>query len=91
MRKAWELVCLNQFHDIIPGSSIHQVYVDSQQQYAEVRAMAEGVKDAALHAIAAQIAPGGQSLLLVNPTAFARNDLAFLASCVARGSAIAPR
>lgn len=77
LRKAWELVCLNQFHDIIPGSSIHQVYVDSQQQYTEVRALAEGVKAEALRAIAAQIAPDHRALLLVNPTTFTRHDLAF--------------
>ena len=32
LRSAWELVCLNQFHDIIPGSSITPVYVESLQQ-----------------------------------------------------------
>lgn len=77
LRKAWELVCLNQFHDIIPGSSIHQVYVDSQQQYAEVRTMAEGVKAAALHTLARQMAPESRALLLINPTTFTRHDLAF--------------
>lgn len=77
LRKAWELICLNQFHDIIPGSSIHQVYVDSQQQYAEVRDLAEGVKADALHAIASQLAPAGRSVLLINPTTFTRHDLAF--------------
>ena len=30
---AWEILLLNQFHDIIPGSSIHQVYQDSKKQY----------------------------------------------------------
>ncbi len=34
LQEAWELVCLNQFHDIIPGSSIGAVYVESQEQYA---------------------------------------------------------
>jgi hypothetical protein len=33
-QRAWQLVCLNQFHDIIPGSSIGPVYVESQAQYA---------------------------------------------------------
>ena len=36
VHEAWELVCLNQFHDIIPGSSIGPVYDESQQQYAQV-------------------------------------------------------
>ncbi len=34
----WKLLLLNQFHDIIPGSSVHQVYVDSQEQYREIDA-----------------------------------------------------
>ncbi|MEZ4867052.1 MAG: alpha-mannosidase [Caldilineaceae bacterium] len=77
LRQAWEVVCLNQFHDIIPGSSIHQVYTDSQQQYAAVRALAEDVKAEALRTLAAHLAPGGNALLLINPTAFTRHDLAF--------------
>jgi alpha-mannosidase len=52
LNKAWELVCLNQFHDIIPGSSIGPVYVESQEQYAEVRADGGGVIDGALAALA---------------------------------------
>ena len=51
INKAWEIVCLNQFHDIIPGSSINPVYVESQEQYAEVRDMGESVRDEALEAI----------------------------------------
>lgn len=29
LNKSWECVLLHQFHDIIPGSSIHEVYEDS--------------------------------------------------------------
>ena len=36
-RRSWQTVCLNQFHDIIPGSSIHEVYEESRRQYAQVR------------------------------------------------------
>ena len=74
LNKAWELVCLNQFHDIIPGSSIAPVYVESQAQYAEIRAMAEGVIDAAL----AALTPAGAHAVVANPSSFARTDLAFL-------------
>jgi len=73
--RAWELVCLNQFHDIIPGSSINPVYVESQEQYAEIRSLGEQVRDQALAAIGAQM---DADALLVNPTGFARRDLAFL-------------
>lgn len=32
----WTTVLLNQFHDIIPGSSIAEVYEESQKQYLEL-------------------------------------------------------
>lgn len=31
--KIWELILVNQFHDIIPGSSINEVYEDSKKDY----------------------------------------------------------
>ncbi|HYN89310.1 MAG TPA: alpha-mannosidase, partial [Ardenticatenaceae bacterium] len=71
---AWQLVCLNQFHDIIPGSSITAVYTESLQQYEQVTAMGAEVLNSALRTIARV---HGGDLLLVNPTSFARGDLAF--------------
>jgi len=32
----WRLTLLNQFHDILPGTSIEEVYVDSQKQYEAI-------------------------------------------------------
>lgn len=37
INNAWETVLLNQFHDVIPGSSIKEVYVDSDAMYEEVK------------------------------------------------------
>ncbi|GLV53807.1 alpha-mannosidase [Dictyobacter sp. S3.2.2.5] len=72
--RAWQLICLNQFHDIIPGSSIHDVYVDSAEQYKEISELGASVRDQAFQAIAEQI---GGDVLLANPTSFERNDLAY--------------
>ncbi|RLC96603.1 MAG: alpha-mannosidase [Chloroflexi bacterium] len=90
LRRAWELVCLNQFHDIIPGSSIGPVYTESLRQYEEVQAIAARVRDDALAAITSgastqvdsRLQPARddlsrQHLLLVNPTPFPRRDPAF--------------
>lgn len=38
--EAWKKVLLNQFHDILPGSSIARVYEEANQMYAEVQATA---------------------------------------------------
>jgi alpha-mannosidase len=34
LRDAWEIVLRNQFHDVLPGTSISPVYVDVAQEYA---------------------------------------------------------
>lgn len=36
LHKMWKLTLLNQFHDILPGSSIEEVYEDSKVQYEEI-------------------------------------------------------
>ncbi|MBD5455236.1 MAG: alpha-mannosidase [Lachnospiraceae bacterium] len=33
LHKAWEVILRNQFHDILPGSSIKEVYEDSKKEY----------------------------------------------------------
>jgi alpha-mannosidase len=83
--KAWEVVCLNQFHDIIPGSSINAVYVDSQQQYGEIRQMAQTAADSAIAALGGKL---GGDILIANPTSFARQDLAFYAGSITDGQRV---
>ena len=73
-RDAWKVVCLNQFHDIIPGSSIGAVYAESQAQYAELAGRVQSLQDESLACIR-RMADG--DMLLVNPTSFRRDDLAF--------------
>lgn len=34
--QVWKLTMLNQFHDILPGSSIAEVYIDSWEQYESI-------------------------------------------------------
>lgn len=41
--EAWKAVLLNQFHDIIPGSSIHRVYQEAEAAYDEVAQTAREV------------------------------------------------
>ncbi len=48
LAEAWRHVLLNQFHDIIPGSSIHRVYEEAEAGYAHVLDTAETVAAEAL-------------------------------------------
>lgn len=76
----WQLVCLNQFHDILPGSSVEKVYQDSQSQYQEVIQSARELSAKGLTAIAGAFSDSSESqtftgILLANPTSFKRDDL----------------
>jgi alpha-mannosidase len=72
---AWHTICLNQFHDIIPGSSIGPVYEESQAQYAELTQNIIQVRDEALQTLAQNL---DGNILLVNPTSFTQTGLVFL-------------
>jgi alpha-mannosidase len=52
LTRLWETLCLNQFHDIIPGSSIDQVYADAHRDYAEIERGGLALRAAALAALA---------------------------------------
>jgi alpha-mannosidase len=54
LTELWQQLLLNQFHDILPGSSITQVYDDSAGQLAAVAAGAERLITAAGGALAAE-------------------------------------
>ncbi|MDB5326726.1 MAG: hypothetical protein JWM57_2295 [Phycisphaerales bacterium] len=62
----WKTLLLNQFHDILPGSSIGEVYSDSAKQFEEL--FAKGEKLLAVNA------KGGKQL--VNTTGFDRKEVA---------------
>ena len=46
LTKGWKMILTNQFHDIIPGSSIHEVYEDSRRDYEVIRRIGEDVVSA---------------------------------------------
>ena len=41
--RLWKLLLLQQFHDILPGSSIGEVYEDAERDLAEVEAGANAL------------------------------------------------
>jgi alpha-mannosidase len=65
----WRVLLRNQFHDILPGSSLREVYETAERELVEVIAGAGECIDAAL----AELAPGGgDAALVVNPDLSAR-------------------
>ena len=46
--RLWKLVLLNQFHDVIPGSSIELVYKDTNEIYKDILSSGERLLDTAV-------------------------------------------
>ncbi|MBQ8611924.1 MAG: alpha-mannosidase [Oscillospiraceae bacterium] len=64
--KLWKAVLTNQFHDILPGSSIHQVYEDCDVIYARTFAQANALFDEAITALNTHIGVGDDQLAVWN-------------------------
>ncbi|HEX6288547.1 MAG TPA: alpha-mannosidase [Herpetosiphonaceae bacterium] len=80
LNQGWKLILLNQFHDILPGSSIPEVYQDAREQFDEIMRIGRQVRDAAL----SQITAGSDArLLAVNTLGWERNDPLFVPQALA--------
>ncbi|WMJ88730.1 alpha-mannosidase [Anaerocolumna sp. MB42-C2] len=75
----WKTVLINQFHDILPGSSIHEVYEVTKQEYAELtKKMNELIGDCL-----AVLTGQGDGITLYNTLGFERDDIVNLGDCKA--------
>lgn len=70
----WELILLNQFHDIIPGTSIKEVYDESWQQYEKVIDSGKALLNKALKAIGKNIELNEKAFIVFNQLSFIRNE-----------------
>ncbi|MGG6310941.1 alpha-mannosidase [Paenibacillus macerans] len=60
LQEGWELILLNQFHDIIPGTAIPEVYVTSREHYDRVFRLGQEVLEQGLQALAAEMHTEGE-------------------------------
>lgn len=67
LNHAWKLVCLNQFHDILPGSSIGAVYQDAAIQYKEVLQIGETVCEKSMLSLESLVKPADYMVLNTTP------------------------
>lgn len=72
--QGWQLILLNQFHDVLPGSSIHEVYEDAERIYAEARAIGQEVRDEALATLQQHLPIKTQEPLILNTLTWERTD-----------------
>ena len=79
---AWKIVMFNQFHDILPGSSIREVYFDAEQDYSEAKKMGAYNLYNALDFISKKInssfIKNGKQVTVYNPLSWKRSDIAVI-------------
>ncbi|HZD52386.1 MAG TPA: alpha-mannosidase, partial [Woeseiaceae bacterium] len=76
LHDGWKIVLRNQFHDIIPGSAIREVYEDCREEYGESGEIAAGCRSAALANLAPRDAP--RTFTVVNSASWQRSGLVSL-------------
>ncbi len=70
---SWKLLLMNQFHDILPGSSIARVYEDAQEAYGKLQATAAEITTAATGVLAG--GRRGWAVTLFNSLSWERSEL----------------
>ncbi len=81
LEAAWKKALFNQFHDILPGTSITQVFLEANQAWQEVAQVASKILNAAMEAIATQISlpppphPNALPILVFNPLNWQRSEV----------------
>jgi len=71
LRRLWNVVMLNQFHDILPGTSISEVYEVSDREYGELLTETHSFCAARVRGVFGKAGMG--EAVVVNPSGWARN------------------
>lgn len=90
LESGWKLLLTNQFHDIIPGSSIREVYEQSDRDYAEAFAIGEGIVSSAEERIAAAVEKK-TGYVVFNPHSFRTEGLVKVNGKTAITPPVAPK
>jgi len=79
LKSAWEKVLMNQFHDILPGSSINPVYKDAKEFYRDASRLAKNELLESMNFLAKNIdtlqGDGGIPLVVFNTLSWERDDV----------------
>lgn len=70
----WRTILLNQFHDILPGTSIHHVYEVTKKEYQQIAKEGSKLLMERMEALAGD----GQAVTIFNTLGFCRNDMVHL-------------
>ncbi len=68
IEKGWRILMTNQFHDILPGSSIHAVFEDARKDYAVMNKIGNDIYNGALKSLSGAVTADKNSITVWNLT-----------------------
>lgn len=71
LEEAWKTILKNQFHDILPGSSIEPVYPESERDYRGVITETAALSEKKINLLADAVGTEKDGVLVFNPHGFA--------------------
>lgn len=72
--RGWDVLLQNQFHDILPGTCIEQVYQQTDREYAQIAKSGGEALTKAASAVARNMDTGDRSIVVVNTQGYRRDD-----------------
>jgi len=77
IEEQWRVLLTNQFHDILPGTSIREVYDVAEEEYKRMNTVLTGIRNEALAMLARRFTPDpeGQEWLIGNALSWNRNAI----------------
>lgn len=77
LEKAWKMIIENQMHDILPGTSIPEVYHMSTEKAVAAANILNGIIDDSLYAVSLHLPlqKRQEAILLYNPTGWQREEI----------------
>ncbi|HEX4561430.1 MAG TPA: glycoside hydrolase family 38 C-terminal domain-containing protein, partial [Gemmatimonadales bacterium] len=78
---AWRQALFNEFHDLLPGSGIHAIYLDAMATYDSVAAAGTAIRDRSARDLAARLDTRGRGVpvTVFNPSSWSRTGFVWVA------------
>ncbi|MCC6145380.1 MAG: alpha-mannosidase [Candidatus Hydrogenedentes bacterium] len=88
LQDLWRVVLTNQFHDILPGSSIRQVYEVAEAEYAQAEKDLLDLRDKALDTLSQAFVPDSENAarVIANALSWPREEIVYLRDTAANSA-----
>jgi alpha-mannosidase len=74
LETGWRHILTNQFHDILPGSAISEVYEDAEADFQQLSAIGQRILDNAVATLAGALQLESDALVVFNPSPYPSAD-----------------